>query len=112
MKDEATLSAALAAIAERAPPAGSWWTHVRAGGLYRVTGAAVHEETLEPLVTYWSAACGVTWARPLALFTDGRFVPAAAPPAAWLAAALRAYGWACAALAAAAAAAAALAGGK
>lgn len=54
------------------PEAGTLWTHSKSGRRYRVTGRAVLEATLEPLVLYQPAAGpeGVVWARPLAAWRE------------------------------------------
>ena len=57
----------------KCPPAGSTWRH-RKGGVYTVVSAAIREEDLSPLVIYRNSE-GVTWARPLSEFGDGRFTP-------------------------------------
>jgi hypothetical protein len=65
------------------PAAGTLWTHTKSGRRYRVTGRAVLEATLEPLVLYQPAAGpdSVVWARPLAAWRElvsddqGRRVP-------------------------------------
>lgn len=82
------LDAALALIAAKGPDAGSVWRH-RKGGVYEVVCCAVRETDLVPVVVYrderpqgatldrktahWFKPT-VCWTRPLAEFTDGRFV--------------------------------------
>ena len=79
MPDRITDAELLARLAD-CPPVGSRWVH-RSGFLAVVTGCAIEEATLFPLVLYRhageAAGCPV-FARPLASFLD-RFT--AEPPA-------------------------------
>lgn len=47
----------------------------RKGGIYKVIGIAIHTERKEALVVYQDIEDGFVWARPIEMFTDGRFVP-------------------------------------
>ena len=79
MHDDAKLEAALAVLKDvRTPQVGSFGRHVKTGGVYMVCGGAVWEATVEAALAY-RAADGVVWIRPVAEFTDGRFVPTRDP---------------------------------
>ena len=60
------------ALTPSVPTPGSRWRH-RKGGLYRVVCVAMEEATKTPVVVYQAEATGLTWTRPHAEFTDGRF---------------------------------------
>ena len=53
------------------------YRHVKTGRVYLVTGFATHSETAEELVIYrcWEPREKQVWARPRAMFEDGRFEP-------------------------------------
>lgn len=61
----------------RWPVIGSRWLHVKSGNVYQVTGKALREADLEPVVTYTRSDAGwhPAWVRPLSEFLDGRFSP-------------------------------------
>ncbi len=58
------------------------WLHKK-GGHYRALGTARHSETGELLVIYRSLLDRGLWARPLAMFLDGRFTMVKAPERPW-----------------------------
>ena len=60
----------LLALLKDCPAPGTRWRHYR-GGLYVVTGSAVDEGTLEPLVLYRPHGGVPTWARPLRSWNGG-----------------------------------------
>jgi hypothetical protein len=75
------LEAAIALVASAGPLPGSVWRH-RKGGVYRIVANAIREADHVPLVVYrceypqgefFDRKLTITWARPLAEFTDGRF---------------------------------------
>lgn len=54
---------------------GTLWQHKKTGGIYVIFASCQIEATNEPGVLYHSVeGHGPLWARPLAEFTDGRFV--------------------------------------
>jgi len=59
-------------LLRRVPLVRELWRHKK-GGLYEMVGAAKHSETGEPLTVY-RGDDGQLWARPQAMFDDGRFV--------------------------------------
>ncbi len=54
---------------------GSFYKHLKSGGIYKVTGFGTIEETMQPCVFYEHAPRDRmgTWVRPLGEFGDGRF---------------------------------------
>lgn len=68
MSDRITDAELLARMAD-CPPVGSRWVH-RSGLHVVVTGCAIEEATLVPLVLYRHGDAGPVFARPLASFLD------------------------------------------
>jgi hypothetical protein len=57
------------------PEKGDMFKHVKSGALYVFVMIAKHSETMEELVIYGHFYSGKVWARPKAMFFDGRFEP-------------------------------------
>ncbi len=71
----------LAAELRKCPQKGSRWQHYRTHDVYTVTGVAIDEHSLYPLVIYTNlrAKIPISWARRLSVFRapvmcDGRWV--------------------------------------
>lgn len=64
MRDRLTVDELWRLLAD-CPRVGSRWRHKKTGNLYRVTGRAIGEAVLTPLVLYQSYASELPWARPL-----------------------------------------------
>lgn len=74
MRDTVDLLASLTA-AEALAAGRRCWRHRKSRGVYEITGFAIREADLVPLVIYRDERSSITWARPAAEFFDGRFVP-------------------------------------
>ncbi len=60
---------------DQSVPVSTLWRHRKSGGVYVISGICQIEATNEPGVLYSSVQTeGPLWCRPLAEFTDGRFV--------------------------------------
>lgn len=72
--DKRTSDQSLVEMASRgAPPIGSRWKHLKTGGVYQVLLIGLREEDGTPAVAYRKINTELTWFRPVAQFTDGRF---------------------------------------
>lgn len=52
---------------------GSIWRHIKTGHVYAITGTCRLEHSNEPAYLYCRPEDGVTWARNMDQFLDGRF---------------------------------------
>jgi hypothetical protein len=57
------------------PAIGSKWKHYKTGGHYIVVARSLMEDTLEPLVTYYSVDKGTYWTRALRNFEETVVAP-------------------------------------